>query len=93
MSRYVRVGVVGTLCFVSGWVVGQWGTWQAHAQENTQSSFTSLLGNEFKVRGVGENEFTNDTKKIALELYRDDRNNNLIYITETGSIAVVPVHK
>ena len=27
---------------------------------------------------------------MKCELYRDDNNNNLVYVSETGSIAVVP---
>jgi hypothetical protein len=30
-------------------------------------------------------------KKYGVEVFKDEKNNNLIYITETGSIAVVPV--
>jgi hypothetical protein len=45
---------------------------------------------ELRVRKAGEKDFTKDTKKYGLEVFRDENNGNLIYITETGSIAVVP---
>jgi hypothetical protein len=44
---------------------------------------------ELKVRKAGEVDFTNATKMIGLEVFRDENNGNLIYVAETGSIAVV----
>jgi hypothetical protein len=43
-----------------------------------------------QVRTGGERTFTKDTKKIGIEVFRDENNGNLIYISESGSIAVVP---
>jgi hypothetical protein len=43
-----------------------------------------------KVRKAGEKDFGKDTKKFGIEVYSDENNDNLVYITETGSIAVVP---
>lgn len=45
---------------------------------------------ELRVRKAGENDFSKDTKKYGVEVYRDEDAGNLIYISETGSIAVVP---
>jgi hypothetical protein len=45
---------------------------------------------ELRVRKANEGNFTKDTKKYGVEVYRDEDAGNLIYITETGSIAVVP---
>lgn len=45
---------------------------------------------ELRVRKAGEPDWTKDTKKYGLEVFRDGNTGNLIYITETGSIAVVP---
>ena len=47
-------------------------------------------GLSFQVRAAAEQSFTAATKKHGVEVYRDENNNNLIYISETGSIAVVP---
>ena len=51
---------------------------------------TWLHGMEFRVRKAGEAEFGTGTKKWGLEAFRDENNGNLVYISETGSITVVP---
>jgi hypothetical protein len=43
-----------------------------------------------KVRKAGEKDFTKDTQKFGVEVFKDENNGNLIYLTETGSFAVVP---
>jgi hypothetical protein len=48
---------------------------------------------ELRVRKAGEKDFTKDTKKYGLEVFKDENAGNLIYISETGSIAVVPEGK
>ena len=47
-------------------------------------------GLEVKVRKVGEKEFGDRTKKVSLEVYKDENTNRLFYITDAGRIAVVP---
>lgn len=47
-------------------------------------------GLEVKVRKVGEKEFNDKTKKVSLEVYKDENTNRLFYITDAGRIAVVP---
>jgi len=42
------------------------------------------------VRKVDEEKFTDKTRKLGVDVYVDENNNNLIYISETGGIAVVP---
>jgi hypothetical protein len=49
-----------------------------------------LHGLEFRVRKSGEDEFGKDTKKWGLEVFRDENNGNLVYISETGSLTIVP---
>lgn len=44
---------------------------------------------DLKVRKGGEKEWK-DAKAYGLEIYQDMNNDNLIYISETGAIAVVP---
>ena len=46
-------------------------------------------GMELRVRKAGEPDFNKETKKFGIEVFRDENNGNLIYISETGSIAVV----
>lgn len=45
---------------------------------------------DLRVRKAGEGDFTDMTKKYGVEVFRDENNGNLIYICETGAIAVVP---
>jgi hypothetical protein len=47
-------------------------------------------GLDVKVRKVGEKEFSDKTKKVGLEVYKDENTNHLFYITDAGRIAVVP---
>jgi hypothetical protein len=44
---------------------------------------------DLKVRKAGEPDFNKDTRKIGIEVFRDENNGNLLYITETGSFAAV----
>jgi hypothetical protein len=46
-------------------------------------------GMEVSVRKAGEKDFNKDTKKYGIEVFLDTNNGNLVYISETGSIAVV----
>jgi hypothetical protein len=46
-------------------------------------------GMELQVRKVGEKEFTKDTKRYGLEVYKDENTGKLVYITETGSVATI----
>jgi hypothetical protein len=93
MKRYLRVGLIGALCFTSGWVMGQFGTWRADAQVKKEKEtpwFANLGGDELMVRQPGEKEFTKDSTIVELEVYRDSRHGNLVYVTGAGAIAVVP---
>jgi hypothetical protein len=47
-------------------------------------------GLELKVRKAGEDKFGDRTKKVGLEVYKDENTNHLFYITDSGYIAVVP---
>jgi len=47
-------------------------------------------GLDLKCRHAGEKEFTKDTRLYSIEVFRDENNGNLIYVAETGAIAVVP---
>jgi hypothetical protein len=48
-----------------------------------------LHGLSVRVRRADEADFTKDTKRVGVEVFRDENNGNLIYVTEAGSIAVV----
>jgi hypothetical protein len=45
---------------------------------------------DLKVRKAGEKDFNKDTRKFGVEVFKDENNGNLVYITETGSFAAVP---
>ena len=47
-------------------------------------------GMDLKVRKAGEKTFDDKTKKISLEVFKDENTNHLFYITNAGRIAVVP---
>jgi hypothetical protein len=59
-------------------------------QDTTVKKPLWQYGLSFRVRQAAEADFGPNTKKIGLEVYKDDNNGNLIYVSETGSIAVVP---
>lgn len=91
MSKRVQLLLVGLFCFLVGaltmhlpFVQGQEGKAKAPDWKH---------GMELRVRKAGEADFNKETKKFGIEVFRDDNNGNLIYISETGSIAVVPAGK
>ena len=45
---------------------------------------------ELRVRKAGEPDFNDKTKKIGVEVFLDPNNGNVVYISETGSVAVLP---
>jgi hypothetical protein len=47
-------------------------------------------GLDLKVRKAKDKIFDKDTKVWSVEVFRDENNGNLIYLCETGSIAIVP---
>jgi len=51
---------------------------------------TWKYGLNTRVRKGDENNFSRDTRKIGIEVYQDGNNGNLIYVSEMGSISVVP---
>jgi hypothetical protein len=42
-----------------------------------------------RARKGDEPDFTKDTKRYGVEVFVDENNGNLIYISETGDISVV----
>jgi len=53
-------------------------------------SVTWKAAMNLKVRKGGEKAFNKDTKKFGIEVFVDNRTGNLVYVSETGSIAVLP---
>ena len=88
-SRFCCVGVFGFL--VGGLVVYLASplAGQAPAPAVNKGN-TTLYGFELPVRRIGEKAVTANTPRISVEVIRDDNNGNLMYISQTGSISVVP---
>jgi hypothetical protein len=49
-----------------------------------------LHGQDLQCRKYGEKAFGKNTRKFGMEVFRDGHNGNLIFLTETGSIALAP---
>jgi hypothetical protein len=86
MSKSVQFAIVGLVCFILGGAVA---LPMALAQDNKAKAPEWKHGMELRVRKAGEADFNKDTKKFGIEVFRDENNGNLIYISENGSIAVV----
>jgi len=87
MMKRVQCLIVGVVCFVLGMLA-------AHSLppvfgQGTKNP-TWLHALELSARQAGEKDFTDKTKTYGIEVYRDQNNGNLVYVSQTGSIAVVP---
>ena len=93
MSKRIQVAVLGLVCFVVGLFAAQ-SLPSVYSQDKAKASAVKppqwQHGLDLRVRKAGDPDFNKETKKFGIEVFRDDNNGNLIYITETGSIAVVP---
>ena len=87
MSKRVQFTVVGLVCFLLGAGLA-FPVVQAQGEKAKAPEWKH--GMELRVRKAGEPDFNKDTKKYGIEVFRDENNGNLIYISETGAIAVVP---
>jgi hypothetical protein len=88
MSKRMQLLLVGLLCFLTGAFTAHLPF--ARAQDDKGKVPAWRHGMELRVRKSGEAEFKRETPKFGIEVYQDENNGNLIYLTETGSIAVVP---
>lgn len=61
----------------------------AKAQQDAAKGPRWSHGLDLKCRKGGETDFTKTTAKYGIEVFVDENNGNLIYISETGAIAVV----
>jgi hypothetical protein len=90
MSTRVKLILVGIFAFLLGTLLAQ-NLPYGHAQQPDPKAETKnpkwMHGVDLNVR-PGEK-----SRKYGIEVYRDEHNGNLIYISETGSIAVVPEKK
>jgi hypothetical protein len=49
-----------------------------------------LYGLSLPVRGSADTAVTKDTKKVGVEVYKDENTGGLVYVTEAGGIAYAP---
>ena len=63
---------------------------RVYAQDNEVKKPKWQYGLSLMVRKADEPNFGKDTKKIGIEMFKDENNGNIIYVSETGSIAVLP---
>ena len=92
MSKRVQMTLVGMVCFLSGLLLMPHLPF-GHAQENKAKAPLWQHGMELMVRKAGEPNFNEHTKKYGIEVFKDENNGNIVYISENGSIAVVPAKK
>ena len=90
MSKRVQIPLIALVCFLLGLLLAPHLPFVRAADENKVKAPTWLYGLNLKSRKASEFDFNKDTKKYGIEVYKDEENGNLIYVSETGSIAVIP---
>ena len=73
--------------FLGGFLVADLGRTYLYAQDAKGPKWSHGL--MLRARKGDEPDFTKETKKFGVEVFVDENNGNLIYISETGSISVV----
>jgi hypothetical protein len=89
MSKQVQFGLVGVVCFLLGCLLAQHLPFlqAADAEKAKKPVWTHAL--DLKCRKGREEDF-DKANVYGVEVFKDPNTDNLIYISETGSIAVVP---
>jgi len=87
MRRHTAICVAAT-AFILGGIASQ--LLPAVYSQPEPKGPTWEYGLNTRVRKGDENNFNKDTRKIGIEVYQDGNNGNWIYVSETGSISVVP---
>ena len=91
MSTRSKLLVVALIAFLLGTLVAQNLPYALGQQPGAGPKVPSWLhGMNLKSRKSAEGDFSDKTTKFGIEVFKDENNGNLIYISETGSIAVVP---
>ena len=89
MSKRVQIVLLALVCFLFGLLLAPHLPF-VRAADNKVKAPTWLHGMNLRSRKSNEPDFNKDTKKFGIEVFKDEENGNLIYISETGSIAVLP---
>src|SRR5262249_14663905 len=79
-GNWIYIAETGAIAVVPG---------NPEAKGGESKTPTWMHGLDLKCRKAGEKEF-DKAATFGVEAFRDENNGNWIYITETGSIAVVP---
>jgi hypothetical protein len=87
MSQQRQLFLMGLVCFLLGCLLAPQLPF-LRAQEAKGPKW--LHGLDLRVRKGGEAEFSRDSRKVGVEVFRDENTGNLIYVSDTGAIAVVP---
>jgi hypothetical protein len=88
MAKRIPTILMAAACFLGGMLVTQ-NVPMLSAQQGDKGP-KWLHAMDLRARKGGEKDFGPDTKKFGVEVFKDENNGNLIYISETGSIAVAP---
>lgn len=83
-SKYL----VAMAAFFCGFVICELGREHVYAQAESKAPKWSH-GMLLRSRKADEADFNKDTKKFGVEVFMDENNGNLIYVSETGDISVV----
>lgn len=93
MTKRTLFAMIGIICFLIGLLVGQQVSnvyaQPAVAHVGQAKSPVWKVGLDLKARQGGTDDF-DKARKYGVEVFLDANTNNLVYISETGSIAVVP---
>lgn len=90
MSKRVQIVLVALVCFLGGLLLApHLPLGRADEKKNVKAP-TWQHGFNVRSRKASEYDFNKDTKKIGIEVYKDEENGNIIYVSENGSIAVLP---
>ena len=87
MTRRASAGMAA-VAFILGGIASQFVP-PVLAQADAKAP-TWRYGINARVRLADETSFNKETKKYGIEVFQDETTGNLIYISETGSIAVAP---
>ncbi len=90
MSKRVQIVLVALVCFLCGLLLAPHLPFVRADEKKEVKAPTWQYGFNVKSRKASEYDFNKDTTKFGIEVYKDEENGNIIYVSQTGSIAVMP---
>ena len=90
MSKRIQIPLFALTFLLIGLLLAPHVSFGRAAADNKVKAPTWMHGFNVKSRKFNEYDFNKDTKKYGIEVYKDEENGNIIYVSETGSIAVLP---